>query len=531
MRRSLVFQVRTALFAAALAGLPAALPAQQQSSPPDFAALRETFSDFLEVQAIHVDVVVTDEEGKRVQGLKPEDFRLLIEGEAMPIESFQEIRDREVATASDGGPDGQALGNSYLIFIDEIFANYRLRDEALKGIAADLRALDPQDQVAIVAVNRERVQILSPWTRGGPALDDLMKRMIRHTGSLASSGLRLERPGPGGEAGRRLIDAYQNHLDRLFAEQATDLGVVSDAQRELNPYERALVGANASLRALSGVQGRKVLLLLSGGWLASPTPLKTYKALDPARYLLWGLVDQASRLGFTVYPVYLVWIHPNFGAGAMIAGIRRGSLSFTAAETGGELLSPGRNRHVDKVVADTSAYYRLGFTFTGDDKRRDLQVEVRRPGLKVRSPESFVPLSRQAFVTQQVDSALLNGELTGMAPLTATAGELQKTARGRADLPVTVQIPVNEMTLLAQTGRRVGQLELRMAALADDGSRTVITAVPIWLLRDDDPPPGETLSYSATIQVEHKPQHVQLVLVDVVSGKTFGGQVRVEPKG
>jgi VWFA-related protein len=522
--RSLAVLVHASLLLTALAGLPAAAPAQQQNLPPDLATLRETFSDFLDVKAVHVDVVVTDEEGNRVPGLKAEDFRLLIEGEEMAIESFQEVRDREVVSASAGIPEDQALGNSYLIFIDEIFSQNHLRDEALQGIASDLRTLDPQDQVAIVAVNRERVQILSPWTRGGPALDDLLKRMIRHNGSLANSGLRLERPDT---AGDRLLDAYQNHLDRLFAEQAIALGVVSNAQRELDPNEKALTAATSALRAFSGVRGRKSLLLLSGGWMEVPKPIKglSFKNANSAALLQW-LVDTASRLGFTVYPVYLVW---EQGPG-LIALIRHGSLTFTAVETGGKLLRSGRNKHVEKVIVDTSAYYRLGFTFTGDDKRRDIEVEVRRPGVKVRTPGSFAPLSRQAFVTQQVDSALLHGELVGMVSLTATAGELRKTADGRAELPVTVHIPIHEMTLLEQAGRRVGQLELRIAALADDGSRTVITAIPVWLVRDAEaPPPGEILRYNAAIEVEHKPQHVQVVLVDVISGRAFGGRIRVEP--
>ncbi|HEX2225113.1 MAG TPA: hypothetical protein VHN15_13005, partial [Thermoanaerobaculia bacterium] len=247
MPRSLAVLVHASLLLTALAVFPAGAPAQQQNLPPDLATLRESFSDFLDVKAVHVDVVVTDAEGNRVPGLKAEDFRLLIEGEEMPIESFQEIRDREAVGAA---ADDPAMGNSYLIFIDEIFSDNRLRDEALKGIASDLKTLDPRDQVAIVAVNLQRLEILSPWTRGGPALDDLMKRMIRHNGSLANSGLRLE--SPDADAARRL-EAYQNHLDRLFAEQAAHFGVVTNAQRELNPLEKAMAAATSSLRAFSGV--------------------------------------------------------------------------------------------------------------------------------------------------------------------------------------------------------------------------------------------------------------------------------------
>ena len=39
-----------------------------------------------------VEAVVTDRQGNRVTGLKPGDFRLEVDGKAVPIEYFNEVR-------------------------------------------------------------------------------------------------------------------------------------------------------------------------------------------------------------------------------------------------------------------------------------------------------------------------------------------------------------------------------------------------------------------------------------------------------
>jgi VWFA-related protein len=526
--------MRPNLLLALLAVLAVPSAAQEPSRPPAAAAaaVSGTFSDTLDVQAVQLDVVVTDEKRQRVHGLTAADFRLLVDGEEVPVESFAEIRDGQVVT-----PGVQVEeGHRYLIFLDEVSINplydmQRLRDEALKGIASDLRTLDPRDQVAIVAMDGRQLEVLCPWTSGGPALDRLLQRMLRHTGFLAGSGVRLESTGP--DFDRRLA-AYQTHLDRLYAEEAWRLGAVDDTRKELKPSEQAVGAAAAALRAFSGVPGRKIMLLLSAGWWDDPASKKKIQRFPNHPDIAWTesrkpgdrertlggqlrpIVDTANLVGFTVYPVFLVWVLEPGPLQVAQAGPREGLL-LTAAETGGDLLRPGRNRHLGKVVADTADAYRLAFTFTGDDRRRDIKVEVRRPGVQVRSPNSFQPLSRRVRHSLQLDQTLLTG--APRPPLTVSAGTMRKIGGGLAELPLTVRLPEDPVA-------RGGQLELRIASVTKKGDRVVLPALSVPAVSEAAP----GLSQEVRIQVRHTPQDLDLVLVDLLSGKSFAGQVRVEPK-
>lgn len=514
---------------AAAAQTPTPMP--ERAEPAD-----ATFGDTLNVQAVHVDVVVTDEVRNRVQGLTAADFRLLVEGREVEVETFAEVRDGKVVT-----PDADEVGNRYLIFLDEIFTQSRLRDEALQGIARDVKELDPRDQVAIVAMDGQQLDILCAWTHPGPALDQLLARMLRHNGYIAGAGIRLETADPAAE---RVREAYQSHLDRLYAEEAWRRGAVEDARRELAAHEKSLGAAAAALRAFTGVPGRKLMLLLSGGWSAH-TSAKRKKgssllweiggpgaARGPqgvSTSLLAPLVDTANLMGFTVYPVFLTF-QPQAGELQVVEGEKQGALRFSAVETGGDVLRPGRNRHLEKVALDTRYYYRLGFSFTGDNRRRDVQVEARKPGLRTRALTSFLPLSRAMRTSLQVNTALLDGALNGMAPLEVAAGQMRRIANDQAEVRLTVRIPLDQLTLLPETGRKVGQLELRIATAADDGDRAVVPSVPLRIVHKEPEPLPGIQRYDTTIQIRHKAQQVQVVLVDLLSGKTFAGKVRVEPK-
>ena len=59
-----------------------------QEPPPEFAGV---FVEVLDVRVVNVEVVVTDRKGNRVQGLHPDDFSLLVDGEETSIDYFSEI--------------------------------------------------------------------------------------------------------------------------------------------------------------------------------------------------------------------------------------------------------------------------------------------------------------------------------------------------------------------------------------------------------------------------------------------------------
>ena len=69
-----------------------AQPAQPQS----------VFGETIDVRVVNVEVVVTDKDGVRVTGLKPADFRLLVEGKEVPIDYFTEVRGGDAVAATAG---------------------------------------------------------------------------------------------------------------------------------------------------------------------------------------------------------------------------------------------------------------------------------------------------------------------------------------------------------------------------------------------------------------------------------------------
>jgi len=92
------------------------------------------FSEVVDVRVINLEVVVS-RGGQRVSGLGATDFRLLVDGEEVPIEYFSEVASGRVVAesqstaASAAGPrvplaltPGEAVGNRYLVFIDDDFS-------------------------------------------------------------------------------------------------------------------------------------------------------------------------------------------------------------------------------------------------------------------------------------------------------------------------------------------------------------------------------------------------------------------------
>ncbi len=126
---------------------------------------------------VNIETVVTDREGGRVTGLTREDFRLLVDGDEVPIGYFTEIRDgrptADLPEAEPGASPDTARGETvtaepiptnYLVFVDDYFAIGAHRDLVLRGLAEQLSHLGERDRVAVVAYDGSRVVMLVGWT-------------------------------------------------------------------------------------------------------------------------------------------------------------------------------------------------------------------------------------------------------------------------------------------------------------------------------------------------------------------------------
>jgi len=538
-----------------------------------------TFGEEIDVRVVNVEVVATDRGGNRVPNLKPADFRLLVDGKEVPVDYFSEIREGRslapLAAAETPGtaaavqsvaPEG-AVGTYYLVFIDDYFSTPPRRNDVLKSLKADLGRLGPEDRMAVVAYDGGRLAMLANWsgTRSDleRAFDEAMARTAR--GFDRATELRTLH---GDEEFASTITADGMVLD-LNVARITNVGLnqreSAYAQTLIRQMQGSVGAAVSAMRGFATPRGRKVMLLLSGGWPFSVVSfIRGGEDVAPSRQTASGeeilrpLTSTANLLGYTLYPVDVPGVQaaaadakagPVAGqqarlstGGGIGAAMRsdddqaqastpeisnsaeqeiEGSLYFIAKETGGQpILNTNRTLALAKVSADTRSYYWLGFSpqWQRNDKLHAVKVEMRQPGLDVRYRTSFRDLSRKAEVSMKVESALLFGKSPDALPMMMQLGT-PVPKQGVREIPVMLGLPVDVMTVLPADGKYTAHLELRFAASDASGNSSEMPILPLNLSSARPPTPGKFVRYETTLKLRGKASHLVAAVYDPLSGK------------
>ncbi|HSL85155.1 MAG TPA: VWA domain-containing protein [Thermoanaerobaculia bacterium] len=520
----------------------------------------ESFGESLDVVVVGVEAVVTDRDGNRVPGLEREDFRLLVDGRETPIAYFSEVREgREVVAggevAEEAAPaPGEPATTNHLVFIDDYFGIRNYRNTVLKGVRDRLSSLPAGDRMAIVAFDGEEIDVLAAWTT---SRDELARCFDR----------ALKRPANG---------LFRAHERRRRGEEGpwTD-----DLVRE-RELDRVLSAVRSTLRILPRPEGRKVLLLLGGGWpIRSPGSLtgsgnpgseqaagESWSLTFDDRALVGAMADAANLLGYTVYPVDLHGLRsggadveqeaPRVDALGLAEAssaphtvelLRQGTLRYLADETGGRaLFFSDRTQALDTVLADIRSYYSLGFTppLRGTGRRHGVRLEVRRPGLQVRARSGYRDLSQEAELDLLVEAALRfdvagDGEPAGSAPggapdadaspLTVTLGEPRRQPGRTMQVFLRLEVPWRELTFLPSGGSLVSRLEVRVAARDRKGELSEMARVPFNVVHESPPDPDSILRWGSDVTLRRERHALVVSLYDAVSGKALTQRVDVEP--
>ena len=483
---------------------PAATPPSPQDVP--------VFDEVIDVRVVNVEVVVTGEDGKPVRGLAPADFRLLVDGREVPLEYFSEIVDGRAAAAAPAAPGGpaapvgssEAVPRSYLLFIDDSFSVASPRDQALERLAADLSLLGPEDRMAVLAFDGKKIDVLSPWSADRAALAQALQQARKRPAlgnQLISTGRSMHT-----DVDVSLEAAIAMEYDERDIQQLLDgLG------RRVNPEARTQLGRTAlamagALRGFEAPPGRKMMLLLSGGW-----------SLTVAPRLFGPLVESANRLGYTLYPL-------DVAQGD--ARILRG-LDQLAALTGGKVANSFQQDLLRSVAADSGTYYWLGFSpaWKGEDRTHGIQVEVRRPGLQVRARSGFSDLSPRTEVAFKAESVLLFGGKGEERRLRVELGESRPAGRREVEVPVTLGVPVEALALIpADGGGYVAEVPLAIATLDEKGGRAELPGSRLRISVAQPPPAGGYARFRTVLKLRRRPQRLVFTVRDAASGQMLWGE-------
>jgi VWFA-related protein len=504
------------LLAAVLASITAAPALAVPADPPS----QSSFGESIDVRVVNVEAVVTDRKGNRIPGLTAADFRLLVDGREVTIDYFTEVQGGEVAAAApapkEGAPaaaapvgPGEKVGTNYLVYIDNQFSIPAPRNIVLRRLAADLGRLGSQDRMAVIAFDGRKLKRLSDWTGDRQTL----ARAFAQAEESPSFGLLA--------LAERRSDNNDNELlddDELKVESASAaMGMGSGIELGM----RAVI---AAMRGTPAPPGRKVLVFLNGGWGFSEPPMQERGApsaidLPQAELIFAPVYDTANLIGYTLYPVEVhgmlfsdsLWndarvekamphdfITSSFGRSV------HDDLEVMARETGGKaFLNSARLDAFARVAADTSSYYWLGFSpeWRADGSRHDIRVEVRRPGLAVRSRSGFSDLSRETEAQAQAESLLLYGGPRSDAPLVVTAGALRRVSFRMRELPVTVEIPADALASQPAEAGWTLTGSLSIALLEKDAASPHWKTLPVRLTTSKLPPAGGRAQWQTVVKL------------------------------
>ncbi len=544
----------TALAAAAVlaAGAHLASPAAAQEPPSS------SFRESIEVRLLNLEAVVTDKDGQRIAGLQAGDFKLLIDGEAVPIEFFTEVRDGKVIDSQQAVPalaDADTASTSFLVFVDEFFPMHNDKKRVLKAVAERARNMQPGDRAAVVAWDGKNLVTLSGWSSSpqdvAQAVEAAMERpsgglhrraerdqWIGRRPAAATAARTPGRPARGGayDPRYRLGPQEEIYADRLVAQLSTAVGAVS-----------------AAMRGIETPPGRKALVLLSGGWPWDPAQ---WVAEDHRRMVsdpkyprgaaLYGaLSDTANLLGYTIYGVDVPGLQSTGGVDASQRRARpraasneffqegeiHNSLYFLADETGGRALINGqRVTAFEEVAGDVRSYYWLGFSpaWGRDGERYEITIEVSDPELTVRSRNGYPDLTPQSQTRLAVQSSLLFGEAGGSDALQVAVGEPEKAKRGKLEVPIRIQVAASEVQAVERDGQWVMELDLALAAMDEGGGQAVVGPAPLVFTSPRKPKANQALSYDTTLTLRKKTTSLAIAVYDKNGDKTL---TRVLVKG
>ncbi|MEM1177279.1 MAG: VWA domain-containing protein [Acidobacteriota bacterium] len=514
------------------------------------------FLEQIDVRAVDVEVVVR-KGGEAVTGLAAEDFRILLDGDEVPIDAFAEIH----AGATDAGP----VVTRYLVFVDDDFSVPSRRNAVLRELSDQVELMAAQDRMAVVAWDGKQVQLLSSWR--GP--DESLREVLEQAMDRPAYGLKRHSEWSRLQSAMSYQDRLGVDAGRSFssigfsgASRPGTVGPRSAAQLQGRVGQLSSALASA-MRGFGQADGRRVALFLSG---ALP-PFESDRAfvnsrsnsLDrlsdrvKARRFFSSAVMAANRLGYTIYPVDVGGAAGALGTLGVSADIRSvgeaayrrrvarddeahsdDPLLFMAEATGGRALLDGaRLQALRRVIADTRSYYRFGITpqGRGDDGEQRLQIEWLggSGAVEIRARRGFLDLSPTARVTMAVESAhLFDLPLPQGVGFGVEVADFAARSRGRIAVPLTLRFPASGFTFLPGSEGEVARLELRIAASDDRGETADVPVVPIEVLRGEIVD-GE-VTWSTVLELRRRPHRLLLAIHDPLGERVLAQRLSIEPR-
>lgn len=479
-----------------------------------------------------LDVVATDSQGKPVPDLTQQDFTVKVGGQMVAIDYFTRVEEGTVhapdlAKASPDkilaeyrkGPDAY-VPRYFLIYVDSGHLSQPNRKRTLEALRSFITRLGPSDSTRLVLFDQHSRE-LSGWTQSKEVVLAALTKMESNVGNyrLQSELHAL-----------RVIDDMKRRVgDPIFEGDPASLQSVARAygEEERGAVTTMLRDLDTQISTLSVLTGKKALIFVSGGFemqpgaammqYANPEGSLTAEEAQSMAPQVQALVRHANASDITYFTFD--------GRGLMNGGIseraidnlghnplvlsndplaERGGIAFQAREdsqrglnvlandTGGIALlnTNDLDRGLNRVYQDSSTYYSIGVNVSSLPKKSysDVRVEVRRPGVTVRSRRGFAERSASEQAHDAAQAAILTNVAFHAMPVGMRVAP--PTRHGKQDklydVPVLVIVHASSLTFLPQGDSNRATAEYFIGAVDDSGNQSDITRQEVSFVQGKD---------------------------------------------
>ena len=423
--------------------------AQRPSPTPDDDVLRTN------IELVQTSITVVDKKGKFVEGLGRDDFELLIDGKARPINFFErvtsgseretELSQRKQSLASAPVPPAgysSVRGRTVIFFIDDLHLSFSSLSRTRQMIEHFLDTeMSGKDSVVIASASGQ-IGFLQQFTNNKEVLEAALARVKVQPSEQRTFGMGTT---PMSEFVALLIeskpDTRQNSVMTVYVEECLKQIGTRNADRRTAMTLRlnceALVKSNARnvllqsgkatdnmyqsletlVRSSTRLPGRKIVFFISDGFLSQGGPFAT--GLSHKLRQITDAAQRASAVIYTIDAKGLVsgtldatnnLVSDANGRMATVATSEilatQDALNALAEDSGGRALRNQNyfDRWVDKVLDETSNYYLLAWRPSAESEKdrefRNVKISiVGRPELTVRAPRGYVEASQPPETT------------------------------------------------------------------------------------------------------------------------------------
>ena len=467
----------------------------------------------VEVTVTNVSVVVTDKDGNRVTGLKPENFEIYEDNLRMRLTNFYEVKSLEVYVPPSEPekevppPPSRPLPikspqfkNKIIFYFDNWHLHPMNRNWSVKKLETFIQnnfTHQNKNNEGMVVCLGQKLEILQEFTSNQGQLRAAFEKAKKRSGQ---SLLRARTKEDMKKELNRMVSEFRRGDNRYESFGQAMNYARNYVEAENNDLSYSLKSLTAFIDHITGIEGKKMLIYVSDGLPlnpgdevfgyidnAFPTGNARAEAMNyDATNIFKELTARCNASEISLYPINARgleaavltadkgagWDTYSKGSGMMRATsrVQNDALKLMADETGGVsiLNTNAIAAGLEKIKDDLQFYYSLGYVSPDKAEGKYHSIEVKLVGVSekydVRVRHGYLRVSLEEKIRGSVYSRLFLQRLDNPMHVMAQvmSAEPMQTSK-KLCLNLKILIPIKNLTLYSQENEYIGRIKVYIA--------------------------------------------------------------------